>query len=157
LKQYLPSVQTLRDVDTEEFELYAHRLPPMLRRRARHVVEECARVLNGVEALRQRQVGVLGSMIRESHISSRDLYEISILELDILAAAAWQVPGCYGARLVGGGFGGCVAALAKESAVPEIIQSMEEAFEDEFDRRPPIFVCKAAAGAEVAFFSSVEV
>lgn len=156
LKNYLPSIKTLRDVDTEEFELYAHRLPPTLRRRARHVIEECARVLNGVEALRQGQVGHLGQMIRESHISSRDLYEISILELDILAAAAWQVPGCYGARLVGGGFGGCVAALAKESAVPEIIQSMENAFESEFGRRPPIFVCKAADGAEVLPFPEVE-
>jgi galactokinase len=120
------------------------------------VVEECARVLNGVEALRQQQVGVLGKMIRESHASSRDLYEISILELDILAAAAWQVPGCFGARLVGGGFGGCVAALALESAVPEIVQSMEEKFLKEFGRRPPIFVCKAAAGAEVIPFISIE-
>lgn len=156
LKKYLPSIRTLRDVDTEEFELYAHRLPLPLRRRAQHVVEECARVLNGVEALRQHEVGVLGKMIRESHSSSRDLYEISILELDILAAAAWRVPGCFGARLVGGGFGGCVAALAKDSAVPEIAQSMEENFEKEFGRKPPIFICKAAAGAEVIPLTKIE-
>jgi galactokinase len=113
------------------------------------VVEECARVLNGAEALRQGNVGVFGKMIRESHISSRDLYEISILELDLLAAAAWQVPGCYGARLVGGGFGGCVAVLAEESAAAEVAQSMEDAFKEDFGRRPPIFVCRASGGAEV--------
>ncbi|MFZ0544048.1 MAG: galactokinase [Candidatus Promineifilaceae bacterium] len=149
LQQYLPNIRALRDVDTEAFELYAHRLPMTLRRRARHVVEECARVLNGAEALRQGQIGVFGEMIRESHISCRDLYEISVLELDILAAAAWQVPGCYGARLVGGGFGGCVAVLAQESAVAEISRSMEEAFQEEFGRKPPIFVCRASDGAEV--------
>jgi galactokinase len=154
LKQYLPDIHSLRDVDTEEFELYAHRLPMVLRRRARHVVEECARVLNGAEALRQGNVGVFGEMIRESHISSRDLFELSVLELDILAAAAWQVPGCYGARLVGGGFGGCVAVLARESAVSEVMQSMEEAFEKEFNRKPPIFLCRAASGAEVMRMNS---
>jgi galactokinase len=149
LKQYLSNIRTLRDVDTQSFELYAHRLPQVLRRRARHIVEECARVLNGAEALRQGQIGVFGKMIRESHTSTRDLYEISTLELDILAAAAWPVPGCYGARLVGGGFGGCVAVLAKESAASEISQSMEEAFHKEFGRRPPIFLCRASTGAEV--------
>lgn len=149
LKQYLPNIHTLRDVDTEEFELYAHRLPLALRRRARHVVEECARVLNGVEALRQGNVGYFGRLIRESHISSRDLYEVSILELDILAASAWQVPGCYGARLVGGGFGGCVAALVKEPAAGEVAQSMEQTFEKEFGRKPPIFLCRASGGAAV--------
>jgi galactokinase len=149
LQQYLPDIRTLRDVDTEKFELYAHRLPLVLRRRARHVVEECARVLNGAEALRQGNVGIFGKMIRESHISSRDLYEISILELDVLAAAAWQVPGCYGARLVGGGFGGCATVLTKESAAAEVAKSMEDAFEEDFGRRPPIFVCRASEGAEV--------
>ncbi len=149
LKKYLPDIRTLRDVATEEFELYAHRLPIVLRRRARHVVEECARVLNGAEALRQGNIGMFGKMIRESHISSRDLFEVSILELDILAAAAWQVPGCYGARMVGGGFGGCVAVLAHESAAAEITRSMEDAFQSEFHRKPPIFLCRASKGAEV--------
>jgi galactokinase len=149
LKQYLPDIRTLRDVDTEEFELYAHRLPPVPRRRARHVVEECARVLNGAEALRQGNIVVFGEMIRESHISSRDLYEVTILELDVLAAAAWQVPGCYGARMVGGGFGGCMALLAHESAVTEITRSIENAYEEEFGRKPPVFVCRASGGAEV--------
>jgi galactokinase len=155
LKQYLPDIRTLRDVDTEEFELYAHRLPPILRRRARHVVEECARVLKGAEALRQGNVGLFGNLIRKSQVSSRDMFEISILELDILAAAAWQVPGCYGARLVGGGFGGCVTVLAHESATNEIIQSMEETFAIEFGRKPPIFLCRASGGAEVMRINTI--
>jgi galactokinase len=147
LKHYLPDIRSLRDVDTEEFEQHAHRLPLVLRRRARHVVEECARVLEGVEALRQKNVGAFGRMIRQSHMSTRDLYEISILELDILAATAWQVPGCYGARLTGGGFGGCVIVLARPEAADDIAQSMAQAFIEEFDRQPSIFSCRISDGA----------
>lgn len=148
LARYLPDITALRDVNQEEFELNAHHLPPLLRRRARHVVEECARVFEGVEALRQNNVGAFGRAIRRSHISARDLYEISIPELDVLAAAAWQVPGCYGARLTGAGFGGCVILLVHHSAVTEAEQSLREAFRGAFNRTLNLFSCRISGGAD---------
>ncbi len=149
LRQQLPDIRTLRDVTPEMFELVGHHLPEPLRRRARHVVEECQRVQEGAAALRRGDVAVLGRLMRQSHISSRDHYEVSLPELDTLAAAAWGVPGCYGARFGGAGMGGCMQVLAAESAVPTIQQTMQETFQAKFGRIPPMFVCQTTDGASV--------
>jgi galactokinase len=149
LSRFIPGIRALRDVSEEELELFAHHLSPVVARRARHVVEECARVLHGAEALRQGRLEAVGEAIRHSHESCRDLYEISIAELDTLAAAAWQTPGCYGARLTGAGFGGCVIALVDKEAKAVITAAMSNAFQASFGRIPPIFACEVAAGAEI--------
>jgi galactokinase len=149
LRAHLPQIQTLRDVTPELLELTAHWLPLDLRRRAQHVVGECDRVLTGVETLRQGNVGEFGLKMRQSHVSLRDLYEVSIPELDWLAVTAWQTPGCYGARLMGAGFGGCVLALARDTAVADLQFALESSFEQEFGRLPNIFTCRLADGAAV--------
>jgi galactokinase len=149
LQRFLPHVRSLRDVSIEEFDLVAHRLPVVLRRRAQHVVEECARVLGGVEALRQGQLAAFGRYLRQSHVSLRDLYEVSIPELDLLAATAWQVPACYGARLMGAGFGGAAIMLVNEAAADEVIHSVSQAFAAEYGREPVIFACQVSAGGGV--------
>ena len=114
------------------------------------MVEECDRVQRGAAALNEGELGTFGGLVRESHISSRDLYEVSIPELDVLAEAAWECPGVYGARLSGGGFGGCVTALLAEGAVDEAKARMVSAFESRFGRRPGVvFECRSARGAEV--------
>ena len=82
-----------------------------------------------------------------SHQSSRDLYEVSIRELDTLAESAWSVAGCHGARLSGAGFGGCVTALVDRDAVGRLIETMTRAFRDGFDREPETLVCRIAGGA----------
>ncbi len=146
LQPYLPAVRALRDVSPAQFEPVAHRLPLPVRRRAQHVVEECARVLDGAARLRQGDLAGFGRNLIRSHISLRDLYEVSVPELDILAAAAWETPGCYGARLTGAGFGGCVVALAGLDAAG-VTTAMSRAFEKEFGRIPAIFTTRAAAGA----------
>lgn len=146
LQTYLPHIRALRDVSPEDFELYAHRLPIEVRRRARHVIEECTRVLDGARLLGEGDVVAFGALIRRSHASSRDLYEVSIPELDVLAAAAWQAQGCYGARLTGAGFGGCVVALVDAQAAASVAQAMRRAFRDEFSRTPAIFSTRAADG-----------
>jgi galactokinase len=150
LRSHLPQISSLRDITPELLTLYAHWLPQPLRRRAQHVVGECDRVLTGVEALRQNNLAEFGLALRQSHVSLRDLYEVSIPELDVLAATAWQSPGCYGARLMGAGFGGCLLALARETAVAELTFALESAFDQQFDRRPNIFVCRLANGATAA-------
>jgi galactokinase len=147
LQQHLPHVRALRDVAIEQFERHAHQLPLELRRRAQHVVAECARVLAGVEALRRGDMSAFGLLVRQSHVSLRDLYEVSIPELDVLASSAWQVPGCYGARLMGAGFGGSVLVVSDRGAAAEVEHVMGEAFVQQFGRRPAIFACRVADGA----------
>lgn len=149
LKQFLPEIKTLRDVTPEQFELTAHHLPILLRRRAQHVVEECRRVLQGAELLKRGEVVRFGQLIRQSHISARDLYEVSIPELDFLAATAWQSAGCYGARLTGAGFGGCIIVLANAAATDRLAATLRQAYEQGYGRTPRIFATKAAPGVAV--------
>lgn len=148
LRGSLPHIQTLRDVTADQLEIHGHRLPPRLRRRARHVVEECDRVKQGAEALRCGDLSRFGQLMRRSQISSRDNYENSIPEFDLLASAAWQQPGCYGARFAGGGFGGVMQIFCDENEVFRIERAIAAAFEDEFSRELPMFTCKIAKGAQ---------
>ncbi len=150
LRPHLPGIRALRDVSTEDFERHSHRLPMTLQRRVRHVVDECRRVRDGADALRRGDVEAFGELVRRSHLSSRDLYEVSVPELDLLAASAWTVEGCHGARMMGGGFGGCVAALVADAAVDAVRAAMTAAFEQRFGRRPEVFTCRVAAGASVS-------
>jgi galactokinase len=149
LRRVLPDIRTLRDVTVQDFERHSHHLPIHLRRRAQHTVEECKRVQDGAMALLLQQPDVFGELMRRSHLSSRDLYEVSIPELDVLAASAWSVEGCYGARLSGGGFGGCVTALVDGAAAEAVGAEMTAAFEAEFGRSPTILRCRVAEGARV--------
>jgi galactokinase len=150
LQVYLPSIRALRDITPANLEEFGVHLPDIPRRRAQHVVDECARVLEGARALEMGNLDRFGDAIRRSHASARDLYEISIPELNVLAEAAWAVPGCYGARLTGGGFGGCVVALADLEQAGSVSEAMKEAFEDRFGRRPSIFACRVDGGANAS-------
>ena len=149
LESHLPGIRTLRDVSPGDFERTSHHLSMTLRRRARHAVDECRRTREGAAALRRGDLTTFGRLMRQSQLSSRDLYEVSIPELDVLAAAAWGVEGCYGARLAGAGFGGCLTVLAKASAVEALQQAMTTEFEQAFDRRPEIFTGAIGDGARV--------
>jgi galactokinase len=152
LRQHLPEIRALRDVDVDTFNLYAHRLPDPLQKRARHVVEECARVNDGAAALINGDLNKFGQLIQDSHISSRELYEVSVAELDVLAESCWDTPGCLGARLTGAGFGGCVAAIIQGAAILSIKEKMESGFFSRFGRLPAIFSCQVADGAEIFKF-----
>ena len=140
-------VPALRDLDRESFEARAGELPPLLRRRARHVVQENARALRAAQALRQGDVTEFGQLMDESHASLRDLYEVSSEELDLMSALAQSQSGCYGARMTGAGFGGCVVALVAEDAVASFVESVEALYERQSMRKPALYVCQAAAGA----------
>jgi galactokinase len=145
----LPGIRALRDVSTAALERHGELLPETLLRRARHVVEEIARVHAGKAALVAGDLSTFAALLRRSHASSRDLYEVSIPELDTLAEAAWEAPGCHGARLTGGGFGGCVAALVTADRAGDVADSMASAYARRFDRRPEILHCRIAGGAEL--------
>ena len=105
-------VDYLRDAGPADLDRL-ERLPPVLCRRARHVVTENQRVLAAVEALRRGDAAQFGALLNASHRSLRDDYETSLPEIDVLVALAQADPDVYGARLTGGGFGGAVVMVTR--------------------------------------------
>jgi len=89
----------------------------------------------------------VGKLMNESHESLRDNYEVSCKELDCLQASAIQIEGCYGARMTGGGFGGCTVSLVETKRVANFIKELRERYIAETNIEPTIFATKAAKGA----------
>jgi galactokinase len=148
LSKHLAGIRALRDVSPAELERHRDRLSDVVYRRARHVVTDILRVKVAAQALRQADVNEVGRLMTSCHISLRDDYEVSSPELDQLAEAAWSVPGCYGARLTGAGFGGCIVALVTTDAVPEFESRVYTEYQKAFNRRPIITICQSANGVE---------
>ncbi len=147
LQKASPDVRALRDVSTAMLEAHRHDLPDVVYRRARHVVTEDERVLQSAIALRKNRLEDFGALMFESHQSMRDDFEISCRELDLLVELARSRPGLVGARMTGGGFGGCTVNLVRADAVEGFRDSMIEAYERETGRKPDVFVCAPAEGA----------
>ena len=149
LRQALPEIRTLRDVSMEALTEHRALLPETLAKRAQHAVAECARVLEGASCLRRGDLPGLGRLMSESHESSRRFYEVTIPELDLLAESAPDVDGCVGARVAGGGFGGCVLALVANDALPELRARLQHDFEAAFGQAPRFLASQLGSGAEV--------
>uniref|UniRef100_A0A8C6JIN3 Galactokinase n=1 Tax=Melopsittacus undulatus TaxID=13146 RepID=A0A8C6JIN3_MELUD len=107
---------SLRDATMADLEAARSSLGEEVYRRARHVISEIARTVQAAQALQDRDYGMFGRLMVESHNSLRDDYEVSCLELDELVAAALEVDGVYGSRMTGGGFGGCTVTLLEAGA-----------------------------------------
>ena len=151
LAQTLPNITALRDVTLEQLEKYGKDLPDVIYRRCRHVITENARVLKAGEALKRHDLAEFGRLMYESHQSLRDDYEVSCPELDIMVDLASTVEGVYGARMTGGGFGGCTVNLVGNEHVDELRRIVAEGYEQKTKLKPEIFVCETAEGAgEVA-------
>jgi galactokinase len=119
LQRFLPGIVALRDVSEGQFATYSSGMSPVIRRRCRHVIGENARVLESADALRQHNLKRFGELMAESHVSLRDDYEVSCDELDLMVALANQCRDVYGARMTGGGFGGCTVNLIEAEAVED--------------------------------------
>jgi galactokinase len=149
LQAYLPSIRALRDVSPALFERYAGELPGNVRKRCRHVVYEDQRVLDGIAALERGDPGAFGELMNASHISLRDDYEVSCAELDAMVEAAWAAPGVIGARMTGGGFGGCAVALVEAKHAHAFSAQVTAAYEGSTGIVPSLYICTAEAGAGV--------
>lgn len=147
LAAVLPKVRALRDVSPEQLEQHRGLLSGVGYRRALHVVSENARVLESAEALRAGDVEGFGKRMAESHRSLRDLYEVSCRELDLMVDLANRQEGVYGARMTGGGFGGCTVSLVAARHAGEFKANVAEAYRKETGLMPGIYVCKPAEGA----------
>jgi galactokinase len=151
LQAHLPGIRALRDVSMAEFERLAEGLPDNVLRRCRHVVGEDDRTLAGVEALGRGDAAVFGKLMDASHVSLRDDYEVSCAELDAMVEAAWRAPGVIGARMTGGGFGGCAVALVEESEAAAFSEQVAREYQHAIDLVPKLYVTSAKAGAQVVY------
>jgi galactokinase len=149
LAKHLPGVRALRDVSIEAFMQHADLLPTLIRRRAEHVVHECARTLKAAERLRTGDVKAFGALMFEGHRSLRDLYQVSCPELDTLVELAAELPGCYGARLTGAGFGGCTVNLVDSGHANNFSDALSSAYMERTGREASIWICEVGEGAEV--------
>lgn len=118
-----------------------------LHRRLRHLVEENARVTKAVDTLRQGDLARFGELMDASHESLRGLFEVSCAELDAAVAIARGVPGVYGARMTGAGFGGCTVALVRDDAVEAVTQALHAEYPRRTGRKPRVWVMRAHEGA----------
>ena len=148
LAQFLPHVTALRDVSVEQLEQYSVGLPEVVYRRCRHVITENGRVLAAADALERSDLRAFGRLMGESHQSLRDDYEVSSEELDLMVELAQKVEGVYGARMTGGGFGGCTINLVAEEHAGVFQQTVAREYERMTKLKPEIYVCTAANGAE---------
>jgi galactokinase len=143
----LLGVAMLSQVTEAELAAALARLPPGPAKRCRHVVSENARVRRAAEALGRGDLAALGQLMTQSHASLRDDMQVSTVEVDQLAAIAQATPGVFGARMMGGGFGGCVIALVDADAAPAASAAIQERYAAVIGQQPGAFVCHAAAGA----------
>ncbi len=147
LREKMPGIRSLRDVSVEDFNRFSGALPPVIEKRARHVVEEIDRTLRAVQLLEAGDLHGFGRAMNDCHASLRDLYEVSCPEADVMARIAQSLDGCYGARITGGGFGGCTVNLVSHPHSDAFVLRLGAAYESETGLHPEIYVCKASEGA----------
>jgi galactokinase len=142
-------VKALRDVSPKELTEKGKGLDEVVYRRARHVVMEDQRVLDAIEAMRAGDVVKLGQLLDASHLSMRDDFEITNEALNIMVSIARPQPGCYGARMTGGGFGGCAMALVDAGKAEKFAGIVAHDYQAKTGLTPSVYVCHASQGAEV--------
>jgi galactokinase len=145
----LLGVAALRDVPPDDLEERLSILPNPLHRRARHVVREIARTVATADLLERGELAAVGREMNASHAGLRDEYEVSTPELDALAEAAWKLPGVYGSRMSGGGFGGCTISLLAAGALGDFRRLVPSAYREATGREAAVFPVTASAGARV--------
>jgi galactokinase len=142
-------VTALRDVTLERFEAIADQLAPLVRMRARHIITENERTLQAFEAMQNGDADRLGKLMYASHISMRDDFDICNRELNIMVEIACKQRGCYGARMTGGGFGGCAVALVSSDRVETFEKKVFKTYQAVTSIAPNLYVCSATNGAEI--------
>lgn len=149
LSAELPGIRALRDVSLEAFNRFEDKLPGEPARRARHVVEELDRVQRAIPLLEQGDIQQFGRLMNECHASLRDLYEVSIPELDAMAEIARELPGCYGARLTGAGFGGCTVNLVAREQAETFSVELARRYQVRTNLAAEVYICRASDGARL--------
>ena len=157
LRVRLPGIRALRDVTLDQLEEHRGLLEPMAYRRCHHVITENDRVKYAVGAFERGDNCALRTLMRESHRSLRDDYEVSSKELDLMVGIAFGQPGVIGARMTGGGFGGCTINLVESAAVEAFKENVAAQYLAQTGLKPEIYVSPAADGVQQIDLSSSNV
>lgn len=147
LKEALPEINCLGDVTVEMFEDVKHLIKDeIILNRVTHVINEDDRVLRSIKALTEGDIELFGKLMTESHVSLRDLYEVTGDELDTLASEAWKISGVLGSRMTGAGFGGSTVSIVKEEAVDEFKEKVGKNYTEKIGYAPTFYVCDIGDG-----------
>ena len=141
-------IKNLAELSQADFNQVEHAITDeVAHRRARHVVGEVQRTKDAVEALQQGNIELFGKLMTQSHISLRDDYEVTGLQLDSLAEAAWKVEGVLGSRMTGGGFGGCTVSLVRDEAIPTFIEQVGAEYTEKTGLKADFYIAEIGDGA----------
>ena len=141
------NIKTLGDLTEKEFEENKYLIKDEVRRkRAKHAVYENRRTIKAVEALKEKNIGLLGKLMIESHNSLRDDYEVTGLHLDTLVEETLKQDGVIGARMTGAGFGGCAVSIVKNDKVNSLIENVSKTYEEKTGIKPEFYVVEIGEG-----------
>lgn len=145
--QTVKSIKSLGDLNEEEFEAIKSNISdPIKVKRAKHVVYENQRTLKAVKALENNDLTLFGQLMNSSHISLRDDYEVTGLELDTLVSLAWECEGVIGSRMTGAGFGGCTVSIVKEEYVDNFISTITPKYTEKIGYEPSFYIVSISDG-----------
>ena len=149
IQKEISSVQSLRDVQPEMLESFKTKLEPLTYRRCKYVVGENERLLKACDALKIHDLETFGSLLYQTHEGLSSDYEVSCPELDFLVDETKNIPTVYGARMMGGGFGGCTINIVENEAVEEVSSLLTKKYKEKFSREATVYVTKISAGTSI--------
>lgn len=162
LRQWLPSISSLRDITLTDFKKHEEELPVLTQKRCRYVIEENSRVLDAVAVLKTRHLQTtedtdesliqFGRLMNASHNGLRDDYEVSCSELDVLTDIARSITGVVGSRMTGAGFGGCTVNIVHRDVLETFQTRVTTEYHKQTGIEPEIYLCNVSDGAQVFFF-----
>ena len=145
--QKVVDIKSLGELTEEQFEANKDAIGDEVRvRRARHAVYENQRTIQAVDALQKQDLKKFGELMNASHVSLRDDYEVTGIELDTLVEEAWKVEGVIGSRMTGAGFGGCTVSIVEDAAVDRFIERVGAAYKDKIGYAADFYVVQVGSG-----------
>ncbi len=147
LKSHRPEVELLRDATPEDLAQWGHEMPPNVLKRARHIITDSLRAVALADALEAGDLARVGKLMAEAHASYRDDFEASCPEADTMVELANRQPGLIGARLTGGGFGGCTVNLVEQEHADAFAEAVGSAYQQATGIKPEIYQCQASDAA----------
>ncbi len=145
LKRYL-NIETLSDLKKDDFEKYKDKLPEIIRKRVLHVINENERTEKASEYLIKGDIEKLGELLNQSHISLRDLYQVSCNEVEIMRNESLKIEGVIGTRITGGGFGSCLISIIHKDSIDEYIRKVGKNYKEKTGINPEFHICQAVNG-----------
>lgn len=149
LQKTFPEVKALRDVSFEMLEAQKSLFPEIIYKRCSYVVQELQRLEEACTALKNGEMHIFGKLLKQTHAGLRDEYQVSVPELDFLVGRASAFEGCLGARMMGGGFGGCSINLVEEAVAAEFCQTLSQEYREKFGIPGDCWSVKLKEGVQI--------